>query len=312
MRCRSWLPLLVVVSAYLMADRPAQAGVGIGGGIIPRREYHRETGDFRLAGEAFAPGYKTPYWGWLGVTNELLKLPNVGSATFSFILVTEDGKPVRHAKWTDDQRKPMEFWCDLQYGQNGFELPYHLDGVRPGNKTMFFAGSIKGGQRNYTKVWLLVDITIGGRRKDRRQVEALQFMVYDLRVGRGPVDPVLLVNAQEQMGAGGSSLIGPDIEETLGNGGSNGGGETSGNAGGAIPMVFQGFSSWVRVEWDGGEVDYLFVDGTASLPIRGKSFDLYIVSANGQRQGGQRIKHNGQLTSFSASVGGVTVTRTAR
>lgn len=316
-RAMSVFALLALVG--IIPAVPARAQIGAFGATFPRREYHRETGDFRLAGEVFAPGYSDPYWGWLGVSNEELQVPNCGRAKFSFILVTDDGKPVRYGKWTDDQRIPVKEWRDLNYGPNGFELDYDI-GSRPGVRTIHFAGSIKGGQRNYTKVWLLLDFTFGGRRKDRVQTEALQFLVYDLRVGRGRVDPQLLANAQESKGAGGSSLIGPVVEDEQSDTRRNdqqpddrrpAQPEQRAEAGN-ICIELQGFDSWVRVEWAGAKPETRYVRGKEyfSIPQGVRSFDLYIL--RDERDAGIRVRNRGENKSFDAVDRLVVPVRSAR
>ncbi len=318
-----WFVLLVWGMFFLLISvAPVHADVAGGGFTAIRREFHRETGDFRLVAELYAPGYRDAYWAWLSGSEELLKAPNVGSVKLSFILVTEDGKPVRYAKWTNDQRKETKDWEDLKYGPNGFELDYPLDRARPGVHTVHFVGGIKDGQRNYTKVWLLVDLTIGGRKKTRYQTEALQFMVYDLPVGRNRVDPQLLVNSQEEMAAGGSSLIGPAIEEDEP--------EPADKKGKRQPtdtpsrqersnliLSFNGFTSWAHVVWDTGKESWCEVSGTktVTVPRDARAVDVYIVNSDGE-QGGYRIKNSGALRSFDVPTDGrlltITVNRTRR
>lgn len=334
-----FLSAMILLSFCAAVPVQAQVVGGLFGSV--NREEHRETGDFRLACELRATGYQTNYWAWLATSKEEPRMPNYGDARFSFVLVTDDGKPVTHGAWSTDQRKPIEEWQELGYGRNGFTLDYLLSGAAVGVHTLHFVGGIKGGKKNYSKAWILVNITIGGKSKFRYQAEALQFMVYDLEA-TGRVDPIDLVAAQIAMGAGGTSLIGPAVEPSdrpfrLPDAHLDGPRPVEERYVRPVPpanptveprnerpapahspvviLDFQGFESWVRVDWydqSGNLVrnEYAHVSGVRELPIPNgaNTFNLFIVSRDGDR-GGVQVRNENTTRPFRA-VDGVRITIT--
>lgn len=323
--------LVALIVVTFCSTVPAQAQIGVGGFLSVTREERRETGDFRLACELRNTGDTDPYWAWLGTSNEELSMPNHGSARFSFILVTDDGKPVTRGAWSTDQRKPIEEWHDLEYGPNGFTLDYKLSGARVGIHTLHFIGGIKGGKKNYFRVAIF---TMGGKSKFRNQGEGLQFKVYDLEaVGQAP-DVLGLVAAQVHMAAGGSSLVGPaiepsdrpfrlpdahldrprPIEERYATPAPSTDREverreekrTAPAHSPVIVLDFQGFESWVRTDWydrSGNLVSsqYAPVSGVRELkiPQGAETFNLFIVSRDGDR-GGVQVRNNNSSQPFRA------------
>jgi hypothetical protein len=212
---RLWVPVcLGVVALLLPGTRPVGAvvdGLAVGGGVSIRQEIQEDKGDFRFSAELFAAGSgrEEPYWGYFAVSKELLMAPNTGRVVFNLGLVTPDGKPVNEARWSEDQSVGYHEWRPMEHVNGRWVLSYPLTGARAGTRTLYFAGRIKNGKGTYTK---LLFLTIGGR-KDLRQADALQFMVYRMAAARGGLDAETLVNAQEAMGAGGKPLIGPEIKD---------------------------------------------------------------------------------------------------
>ena len=308
--------------ATLLIQKDAMADVVGGAYTSVRREYHREDGDWRTAIELLAPGYAKPYWGWFQVNEETLKAPEVGTVRIRPILVTDDGKPVRYARWSTNPNLPIEKWTPINTGLNGFEHELDLSKLGVGAHTIHYVGAIKDGQRNYTKVWVLVEITIGGKKKDRRMMEAIQFFVYDLDLDGEPADRVTLSNAQEEMGAGGSSLVGPSLggSERSGGDGNNGDKNDKPKRPAARPDLiinFVEFSSWARVVWDTGKEEWVEVDGkqAVKVPKGATAVDVYIVNSDGE-QGGYRVKNKGAVRSYDLPSDGrpltITVNRTRR
>lgn len=308
-----WLPVLAVV----LLGQPASAQYGVIAGVLPRREVHEDLGDFRFTGELYAnPDDREPYWGYLAVSKELLMVPNVGHAEFGLVLATADGKPVQEARWTEDHTLDYEEWSPMSLANGRWHLRYRSEQVRPGPKTVFFGGKIKGGKRSYTKLWLIVDVTIGGRRKDARQAEALQFLVYRFDAGRGRVDPMLLINAQERMGAGGKPLIGPAVEEPTDNGQSGDSAPpavrpTTDDRYASQPtnqVALSGFNGRVRLTGDNNRTVEYDVAGsqTVVLPEGAKSFWLDVLH---EGRVWIRVKHNGRNQPFPAGTARLAIAR---
>lgn len=299
-----WLCAIAFAFVAMVSSVPVNAQI-IGGGTVFRREYHRDEGDMRLAAQLWASDERDPYWAWLGTSQEELRMPNAGRAALSFILVNRDGKPVKYGRWSPDQSRPKEEWQPLVSGPNGFEMEVDLARARVGIHTIHFIGGIKDGERNYTKLFVLVDFTRGGKRKTAYLADALQFKVYRLD-RQGPVDGQTLAGAQQAMGAGGSSLIGPIIADA-GNGRPNeleqpAAAERQVGMSGVVEVTLTGFSSWVRLENQAGQSVGAFVDGSKlfQLPNGTESFNCFI--AQDQGDPGVRILNNGRLTPFDATT----------
>ncbi len=321
---RRLFALMALAGLMFVCAIPAHAQIGLFGSVSVRREVQEDHGDFRFTADLFANADdRVPYWGYLAVSKELLLSPNAGRIDFGMVLVTPDGKPVSEARWTEDQTIPYDQWHEMPNVSGKWILSYLFDRVRPGTKTIIFGGKIKKGKGTYTKLWFLAEFTFGNR-KDKRQADALQFMVYDIKLGRGPADPQLLANAQEKMGAGGKSLIGPVIEDEGDVGPPNGAPTTPpedrrpqeplrGTSPRSVPVEFVGFSAWTRVEWDNGRATEQEIAGLYELQIPEgcRSFNLYILERKGER-GGVRVKHNGREEAIPTNVANVTVRRTAR
>jgi hypothetical protein len=208
---RWWLRVSVGVAAVLLPVVPMQAVVpdGPGGGITIRQEVREDKGDFRFTADLYATNREDaePYWGYLTASKELLMVPNVGRIVFGLALVTPDGKPVVEARWSPDATLPYKRWHPMARLHGRWVLRYSLTDSRPGAKTLYFAGKIKGGKGTYVK---LLFLTVGSR-KEIRQSDGLQFMVYRLRTPGDALNPRTLADSQLAMGAGGRPLIGPGV-----------------------------------------------------------------------------------------------------
>jgi hypothetical protein len=208
---RLWLPILLFGGSYLLPTASV-AGVfpgGLGGGVSIRQETHEDRGDFRFTADLYAAARGgEPYWGYLAVSKELLMVPAAGRALFHLVLVTQDGKPIEEARWTEDTSLCYTQWNWLERVKGQWVLSYPLTGAQGGTRTIYFRGTIAGGKRTYAKLFL---VTIGNR-KDLRQTDALQFMVYRLPSGYKLTEAQALISAQMAMGAGGKPLVLPEAE----------------------------------------------------------------------------------------------------